>query len=612
VVFDGDTIHKWPMLTRRTITPIHTRIHTQTTLLDALRKTKLAAGEAGGITQRLGAFHIPSGLGKASSEEEREGQEGAADLGITVLDTPGHAAFSAMRLNGALATDIVLLVVSASDGIQEQTEEVLRLVAQEGVALMVAVTKVDKLGGESEVQERLGAIEQELAARGVMSEALGGDVQLVPVSARKGLGLAELRERLMLQAEVLELRADRKAPGEGLLLDCYVDRGLGVVVNVLMRWGALQPGDFVVAGDQYGRVRRILDEGGAALERALPSMPVRVLGFKALPAPGQDLIVVKSEERAQAVAEARRAAGEQQRLEEAEDVEAMDEEDEEQLREILERNLVGANAAGKKTKAFLALQRGAMDDLLESAGAGGDGNGNGNGSGSRRRAGAVVVPFLVKADGKGTLDAVTAALAAYQSDVIRAEVVSAGCGAVTEGDLERALAAGEGGAGRPCTVLAFGVGFTHAEVGEQARRAGVAVRQQSVIYSLLDDVKATLQAHMPMERVETSVGKLEVQATFALTGRRRTKNRVAGCKVLQGSALSGAAYRYRVRRGDAVLCDDSAPATLYHFKEQVQEVSKGMECGLSLEAFGDFEAGDTIEVYTVVEKPRDLKDLFRY
>ncbi len=537
------------------------------------------------------------------------GGDGVADLGITVLDTPGHAAFSAMRLNGALATDIVLLVVSASDGVQAQTEEVLQLVAQEGVALMVAVTKADKLGSEAEVQERLRAIERELAARGVLSEALGGDVQLVPVSARKGQGLAELRERLVLQAEVLELRADRQAPGEGLLLDCYVDRGLGVVVNVLMRWGALQPGDFVVAGDQCGRVKRILDEGGAALERALPSMPVRVLGFKELPAPGQGLIVVKSEERAQAVAEARRSARERQRLEEAEEVEALDEEDEGQLREILERKLVGANSAGKKTKAFLALQRGSMEDVLEGPGTWGGSGGSGSGG---RRTGPVVVPFLVKADGKGTLDAVTAALAAYQSDVIRAEVVGAGCGAVTEGDLERALAAGESDAGRPCTVLAFGVGFTHAEVGEQARRAGVAVRQQSVIYSLLDDVKAALQAHMPMERVETPVGRLEVQATFALTGRRRTRNRVAGCQVVQGSAFSAPSYRYRVRRGDAVLCEESAPTTLYHFKEQVQEVSKGMECGLSLEAYGDFEPGDVIEVYTVVERPRDIKDVFRY
>ena len=470
---------------------------------------------------------------------------------------------------------------------------------------MVAVTKVDKLGGEAEVEERVHAIEQELAARGVLSERMGGEVQVVPVSARKGLGLAELRERLVLQAEMLELRADRKAPGEGLLLDCYVDRGLGVVVNVLMRWGALQPGDFVVAGDQYGRVKRILDEGGATLERGLPSMPVRVLGFKELPSPGQGLIVVKTEERAQAVAEARRAAAEWQRLEEAEEVDTLDDEDAEQLREILERDLVGLG--GKKTKAFLALQRGAVDDLLEADGGGGGANG-----GARRGPGTVVVPFLVKADGKGTLDAVTAALAAYQSDVIRAEVVGAGCGAVTEGDLERALASGEAVSGRPCTVLAFGVGFAHAEVGEQARRAGVAVRQQSVIYSLLDDVKAALQAHMPMERVETSVGKLEVQATFALTGRRKTRNRVAGCKVLQGSAFSGAGYRYRVKRGEAVLCDESAPSTLFHFKEQVQEVSKGMECGLSLEAFGEFEPGDAIEVYTVVEKPRDLKDIFRY
>ena len=575
--------------------------HGKTTLLDALRRSKMAAGEAGGITQRLGAFHIPT-IGGSSSP-----------LGVTVLDTPGHAAFSAMRVHGALATDIVLLVISATDGIQEQTEEVLRLVAEQQqsqqVALMVAVTKVDKLGGsEEDVAEALSKIDHALAAHGVMTESMGGEVQVVPVSAPTGKGLSDLTERLQLQAEVLELRADRKAPGEGLVLDAYVDKGLGVVMNVLVRWGALAPGDVVVAGDQYGRVKKIMDDSGkdAAVEAGLPSMPVRVLGFKELPSPGEDLIVVKSEERAQAVAEARRAAKEQQRYEEMEETDMMDEEDQEQLREILDKNLVGANSAGKKTKAFLALQRGAMEDVLESSS---------TNTGVDKPTGPVVVPFLVKADGKGTLDAVTAALAAYQSEVIRAEVIGMGCGAVTEGDVERAKAAAArevDGGGEPCTILAFGVGFANAEVGEVARRDGVAVRRQQVIYSLLDDVKETLQKHMPMERIESPVGKLEVQATFSLTGRRRTRNLVAGCKVLSGAAFSASQYRYRVTRGGEVVCDESPPATLFHFKEQVQEVKKGQECGLSLEGWGEYEAGDVIECYTVAHKPKKLSDVFRY
>ena len=616
--------------------------HGKTTLLDALRRSRVAAAEAGGMTQRLGAFHIPSAVG---SEGGREG-----GLGVTVLDTPGHAAFGAMRAHGAQATDIVLLVVSAVDGLQEQTKEILRLLAEQredaeeeaeeeggmegggGPSLMIAVTKVDKLGGEEEVREAMVKITHALAAEGVMSESLGGEVQVVPVSAPTGEGLEELMERLQLQAEMLELRASREGPGEGVVLDAYMDRGLGVVMNVLVRWGALCPGDVVVAGDQWGRVKRILSENNSGsssstssssssegLEQALPSMPVRVLGLKTLPAPGEGLIVVKSEERAQAVAEARRAAKERQRYEEMEETVVMGEEDQVQLAEILEKNLVGANCSGKKTKAFLALQRGAMDDVLESSPLRKEGGRKGG------QPGQVVVPFLVKADGKGTLEALTAALAGYESEIIKAEVIGMGCGPVTEGDVERAKAAAAracDGGGEACTILAFNVGFVSGEVGEMARREGVSVKRQEVIYALLDDVKETLQLHMPMERVEASVGRMEVQATFALTGRRKAQNTVAGCKVVSGGAFSGSQYRYRVLRkekeggeeggGERVVCDESPPATLYHFKEQVQEVKKGQECGLSLEGFGGFEAGDVIECYTVTMKPMKIGEMFRY
>eukprot|EP00624_Nannochloropsis_granulata_P004465 evm.model.NODE_32075_length_13172_cov_23.964926.6 len=280
-----------------------------------------------------------------------------------------------------------------------------------------------------------------------MCEELGGEVQVVPVSAPTGEGLEELMERLQLQAEMLELRASKEGPGEGVVLDAYMDRGLGAVTNVLMRWGALCPGDVVVAGDQWGRVKRILGEdqsGGSSsssegLEQALPSMPVRLLGFKSLPAPGEALMVVKSEERAQSVVEARRAAKERQRYEEMKETDVMGEEDQVQLAEILEKNLVGANRSGKKTMAFLALQRGLVDDVLESS----PRREEGGREEGRREGGQqqVVVPFLVKADGKGTLEALTSALAGYDSDVIKAEVIGMGCGPVTEGDVERAKAA---------------------------------------------------------------------------------------------------------------------------------------------------------------------------
>ncbi|KAM3573112.1 hypothetical protein VYU27_004923 [Nannochloropsis oceanica] len=607
--------------------------HGKTTLLDALRRSRVAQAEAGGITQRLGAFHIASAAG---GENGKEG-----DLGVTVLDTPGHAAFGAMRAHGAQATDIVLLVVSAVDGLQEQTKEIVRLLAEQkeeveeegegegmaGPSLMVAVTKVDKLGGKEEVDAAMGKIVHALAAEGVMCEGLGGDVQVVPVSAPTGEGLEELMERLQLQAEMLELRASREGPGEGVVLDAYMDRGLGAVTNVLMRWGALSPGDVVVAGTQWGRVKRILGEDQNAgssnssegLEQALPSMPVRLLGLKTLPTPGEALMVVKSEERAQAVVEARMAAKERQRYEEMEETEAMGMEDQIQLAEILEKNLVGGHRSGKKTKAFLALQRGLVDDVLESSPMRKDGGGEeGRREGGRQQ---VVVPFLVKADGKGTLEALTSALAGYDSDVIKAEVIGMGCGPVTEGDVERAKAAAAracDGGGEACTILAFNVGFVNGEVGEMARREGVSVKRQEVIYTLLDDVKATLQDHMPMERVETSVGRMEVQATFALTGRRKARNTVAGCKVLSGAAFSGSQYRYRVMRKEegreegVVVCDESPPATLYHFKEQVQEVKKGSECGLSLDGFGAFEAGDLIECYTVTMKPKQIGEIFRY
>lgn len=607
--------------------------HGKTTLLDALRQSEVAAAEAGGITQRLGAFHIP-GVGEG-------GEEGG--LGITVLDTPGHAAFKAMRMHGALATDIVLLVVSATDGLQEQTLEVLRMLEEQwaeeeedfrmqrggeggkmevfspSLSLMVAVTKVDKLHGEEEMQAALSKIEHALAAHGIMSEALGGDVQVVPVSAVTGAGLPDLLDRVRLQAEMLELRADREGPGEGVILDAGMERGFGMVMSVLMRWGSLVQGDVVVAGEQWGRVKKILGarnspgkdgEGGGAVDRALPSMPVRVLGLRDLPTPGQEVIVVKSEERAEAVAKARREAAERRRYQETAATEVLGEEEQEQLQEILDKNLVGANVGGKKTKAYLALQRGAVDDLLDSASAKREGGQEGRG-----RQGPIIVPFLVKADGKGTLDAVTAALAAYEHDTIRTEVIGTGCGPVTEGDVEKAkgVAAREcDGGGEACTILAFNVGFVNAEVGEMARREGVSVKKEDVIYTLLEQTKATLQEHMPWERVETSVGKMEVQAMFTLTGKRRARNTVAGCKVVSGGVFSGQQYRYRVMRGGEAVCKESPPATLYHFKEQVQEVKKGQECGLALEGFGAFEAGDVIECYTVTEKQRSIAEVFPY
>lgn len=429
--------------------------------------------------------------------------------------------------------------------------QVLRLVSKEGCTVMVAVTKVDKLGGnEADVAAAVSRIERQLAEHGIMSESLGGEVQIVPVSAVSGQGLDDLIERLGLQAEIMELRADDRptAPAEGVVLDCSVDKGLGNVLSVLVRWGTLKPGDVVVAGHQYARVRKVLDGSGQTLDMGRPSVPVRLLGFREMPTPGDELVVVPDEERAKRIVEARTRAAEQEQLELSQAVDTLLEDEIRQLQ-------VEAEAAGhtisNKTRAYLLLQQQKAAD------------------GSKDKPPKqVVVPFVVKADGKGLLDAITASLSAYDSETIRAEVIQAGCGPITAGDVE--LAKATGGA----VLLGFGVGFANSDLSEVARREKLPVHRHNVIYTLLDRAKDELQERMPLERVETLVGRLEVQQTFTLSGKRKTKQPVAGCRVVHGSAFSSANHRYRVLRGGEVLCDESPPHSLNHFKETVQEVSR--------------------------------------
>lgn len=376
--------------------------------------------------------------------------------------------------------------------------------SKEGRAVVVAVTKVDKLQGPDEVAEACRKIETQLAEHGIMAESLGGDVQVVPVSAVTGEGLEDLIERLALQAEMMELRAEVEGAGEGLVLDSGVDKGLGIVASVLVRWGQVRPGQLVVVGTQVGRVRKILDGSGQALESATPSLPVRVLGLKEMPSPGDDVLVLEDEDRAERIVEARKARRAEEEMKTTE-MWSGDEEWEAERQEIMATQMQAHHVA-KKTKAHLLLQM----------------------AGRHREEGQrqIVVPFLVKADGKGLLEALTASLAAYESEVIKAQVIHAGCGAITLGDLEMAKAAGAGDAAKgeaslPAVVLGFGVGYSNSEAREVARRDKLSVHTQGVIYTLLDDAKAALQKLVPMERKEELQGRLEVQQVGTLYKRGR-------------------------------------------------------------------------------------------
>ncbi|GAA0773232.1 translation initiation factor IF-2 [Brevundimonas olei] len=490
--------------------------HGKTSLLDALRTTDVAAGEAGGITQHIGAYQV----------RLADGQR------ITFLDTPGHAAFSAMRARGANVTDIVVLVVAADDGVMPQTVEAIQHAKAAGSPIIVAVNKVDKPDANPQ------KVVNELLQYEVIAESLGGDTQIIELSAKEKINLTGLTDAILLQAEVMDLRANADRSAEGVVIEAQLDKGRGPVATVLVKRGTLKRGDIVVAGSAWGKARALLDERNAQLSEAGPSVPVEILGLSEAPTPGDVFAVVESEARA---------------------------------RELTEYRQRVKREKGQVSGGSLSLA-----DMMAKLG-------------SKKIS---ELPVLIKSDVQGTAEAITTSLEKMGNDEVRARVVMHGAGGITESDVNLAKSAG-------APILGFNVRASK-QARELAEREGVEIRYYSIIYDLLDDIKGVLSGMLaPLQR-ETFLGNAKVLQTFDIT----KVGRVAGCRVTEGVVRKGA--RVRIIRDDVVVLELGVLNTLKRFKDEVNEVPSGQECGMQFAGFQDIKEGDYIECFTVEEIKRTL------
>jgi translation initiation factor IF-2 len=482
--------------------------HGKTSLLDALRSTDVAAGEAGGITQHIGAYQV----------ELADGHK------ITFIDTPGHEAFTAMRARGASVTDIVVLVVAADDGVMPQTIEAIRHARAANAPLIVAINKMDKPDANP------NRVRQELLQYEVVVEEMGGETQDVEVSALKKTGLDQLTEAILLQGELLDLNANPNRTAEGTVIESRLDRGRGPVATVLIQKGTLHQGEIVVAGAEWGRVRAILDDKNRTLQSAGPSVPVEILGLSGVPSAGEPLVVVPDEGRAREIAEFR-------------------------TRRLREK-AAGANVGA----------RGTLDQML-----------------ARIQAGEQKeVAVLIKADVQGSAEAIQATVLKHSADEVKVRVLLASVGQITESDIQLAKAS-EG------VILAFNVRAT-AQARELAQRENVDIRYYSIIYEVADDVDKLVRGKVAPTEREKFLGYAEVRKVFNIT----KVGRVAGCMVTEGLVKRGAGVR--VLR-DGVVIHTGELSQLKRFKDDVREVARGYECGLSFANFHDLQEGDVVECY---------------
>ena len=488
--------------------------HGKTSLLDYIRRAKVAAGEAGGITQHIGAYHVTTPRGV-----------------ITFLDTPGHAAFTAMRARGAKATDIVILVVAADDGVMPQTAEAIDHARAAGVPLIVAINKMDKPSADPD------RVLNELTVKQVVPEEWGGDTQIVKVSAHTGQGIDELLEAILIQSELLELTAVEEGAAQGVVIEARVDKGRGAVASLLVQKGTLRAGDLVLAGQYYGRVRAMNDERGLPTKSAGPSIPVEILGLPEAPNAGDEFIVVGDERKAREVAEFR---------------------------------------ANKERQSRLARQQGMkLENLFASMG----------------KQEAPTVNIVLKTDVRGSLEAISNALNDLSTDDVKVRIVSSGVGAITESDV--ALAE---------STSAFILGFNVRADGAaktKCQQDEVDLRYYSIIYEMIDDVKAAMSGLLTPERRETIVGVAQVREVFHSS----RFGAAAGCMVLEGIVYRNKPIR--VLRDEVVIFQGELES-LRRFKDDMQEVRHGMECGMAVKGYNDIRVGDKIEVYDVQHVQRTL------
>jgi translation initiation factor IF-2 len=488
--------------------------HGKTSLLDYIRRAKVADGEAGGITQHIGAYSVETDNGK-----------------ITFLDTPGHAAFTAMRARGATATDIVILVVAADDGVMPQTKEAVQHAKAAGVPLIVAVNKMDKESAD------LDRVKTELSQIEVISEEWGGEHQFVNVSAKTGMGIDSLLEAINLQAEMLDFRAVPTGPGRGLVIESRLDKGRGPVASVLIQEGELKLGDILLCGLEYGRVRAMRDENGNDVKFAGPSTPVEVLGLSGVPVAGEDALVVNDERKAREVAS---------------------------KRSIKQREVkLAKQQKAKLENMFANMEAGDVSELN----------------------------VVLKADVQGSIEAIADSLTNLSTDEVKVNIVGSGVGGITETDASLAAASS-----------AIIVGF-NVRADATARRIieaeEIDLRYYSVIYSLIDEVKAAMSGMLAPEFRQEIIGLAEVRDVF----KSPKIGAIAGCMVTEGVIKRN--NPIRVLRDNIVIYEGELES-LRRFKDDVQDVKKGIECGIGVKNYNDVKVGDQIEVFEIVEVAREL------
>jgi len=488
--------------------------HGKTSLLDHIRHTKVAAGEAGGITQHIGAYAVTTDKGK-----------------ISFLDTPGHAAFTAMRARGAQATDIVILVVAADDGVKPQTIEAIQHAKAAGVPLVVAVNKIDRDNADIE------RVKNELSQHEVIPEDWGGEHLFVNVSALTGEGVDALLDAILLQAEVMDLKAVADGPARGIVIESSLEKGRGAVATLLVQAGTLKPGDMVIAGEEFGRVRNMFDENGTAIKEGGPSTPVVVLGLSKTPSAGDDFLVVKNERKAREVAEFRQTRTRDAKL--------------------------AQQQASKLEDMFTQMK---------------DGN-------------ASTITLIIKSDVHGSAEALRDALTKLSNDEVKVKVLGSSVGGITETDANLAAASN-------AVIIGFNV-RADASARAAIKESGVDVRYYSIIYEAIDDVKAALSGLLAPEIREQIVGLAEVKEVFSSP----KFGDIAGCIVSEG--IVKRANPIRVLR-DSVVIYEGELESLRRFKDDVNEVRSGTECGIGVKNYNDVQAGDQIECFERIEVARTL------
>ncbi|MCI4237665.1 translation initiation factor IF-2 [Dickeya dianthicola] len=488
--------------------------HGKTSLLDYIRSTKVAAGEAGGITQHIGAYHVETDNGM-----------------ITFLDTPGHAAFTAMRARGAQATDIVVLVVAADDGVMPQTIEAVQHAKAAKVPVVVAVNKIDKPEADPD------RVKNELSQYGIMPEEWGGESQFVHVSAKSGEGIDELLEAILLQAEVLELKAIRSGMASGVVIESFLDKGRGPVASVLVREGTLNKGDIVLCGFEYGRVRAMRDELGREITEAGPSIPVEILGLSGVPAAGDEATVVRDEKKAREVALYRQG----------------------KFREVK----LARQQKSKLENMFANMTEGEVSELN----------------------------IVMKADVQGSVEAISDSLQKLSTDEVKVKIVGSGVGGITETDATLAAASN-------AIILGFNV-RADASARRIVEAEGLDLRYYSVIYDLIDEVKQAMSGMLAPEYKQEIIGLAEVRDVF----KSPKFGAIAGCMVTEGVVKRHSPIR--VLRDNVVIFEGELES-LRRFKDDVNEVRNGMECGIGVKNYNDVRTGDVIEVFETIEIKRTI------